>query len=715
MPVSAPAAALATGAVVVTPNNRLARALAEQHERAQMAAGHAAWPTPRALPWNAWLASLWLDALAADAWPSPPALLNATQTARLWERAVAADALDLLDTRGAAERAAHAWTIFHAHAEAQETPAQFNGGGDDAAAFARWARRFERSATDLAAIDNAQLPQSLVAALAQRPFVDARAFVFAGFVEFTPQQTRLIDALRTAGARVDILAVGAGGGTGGGTCSRAQYRTSTDELVAALQWARARTLADATARATIAVVDLSARLPLTLQLADEILCPQAVARARLDGARPYNVSLAPPLATHPLAVAAFDLLELARQKLPLARAAALVRSPFLAGGAALAALRARHERGWRQRNLTELSLNGLIRELGDDDALRQGLLALSQSLRHALPRSPHTWADTFVDALRECGWPGSDAQSSAVYQAYAALSRAIGEWRSLALVEARMDAAAALSSLRAHCARTTFQPESAPARIQVLGVLEAAGLDFDGLWLAGMDADAWPPRVVPEPFLPVSWQRARGVAQASAERSLLRAERLTTQLVASARDVVASHVASTDHPPRSVSPLCNWPISAHPPQPTPTMRAIAAAATLARVADTTLPALAAASRIRGGVRVIELQSDCAFRAAASLRLHADAWPRAGIGLTAMERGNLVHAAMAALWKSLHDQATLRALDDAALRARIDAAVMVAQGGVADARWRAMPPVVAAVEASRLADVVFAFLRQREAV
>ncbi len=702
-------AALDSGAVVVTPNNRLARFIVDAHDRAQQSAGRAVWASARVLPWNAWLGTLWLDALAANAWPTPLALLNAPQAARLWERAVDDDALELLDARGAAERASRAWTAFHAYATPQESPSQFSGGGDDAAAFARWARRFARSATELGAVDAAQLPQQLSEALARVPFAAGPAVVLAGFVELTPQQSRMIDALRKAGAHVDVLDV-AGGEP---SRSRSQYRTPTDELVAALQWARARTLADPLAHATIAVVDLSARLDLVVQLADEILCPRAIAEGHLDRPRPYNVSLAAPLAASPLAVTAFDLLELAQRRLPLARVAALVRSPYVAGGATAAARRARHERMWRERNVSELSLNALIQELTDDDPLRSGLMAMAQGLRYAPPRSPQAWADLLVESLRRCGWPGGDTQSSALYQAYDALSRAIGEWRSLALVEPRMDAATALSSLRAHCARTTFQPESAPSRIQVLGLLEAAGLDFDGLWLAGMDADAWPARVAPEAFLPVSWQRARGVVQAGAEQALLRAERLTRQLAGAAREVVASHVATTDQPPRSVSPLCNWPPRERPPQATPTMRAIASATILERITDSTLPGLPAGSRIKGGVRVIELQSDCAFRAAASLRLHADAWPRPGIGLTAMERGNLVHAAMAALWTSLGDQATLRALDDVALQAQVDAAVAIARGKVSDARWRALPAVIAAVEASRLGGLVFIYLRKHE--
>ncbi len=702
-------AALDAGAVVVTPNNRLARFLANRHDEAQMRAGRGVWPTPRVLPWNAWLSSLWLDGLAAGAFAEPLALLNPTQAARLWERAIGADDVLLLDADGAADRAASAWWTFHAYANAQETIGQFSNGGDDAAAFARWGRRYARAVADLRCVDRAQLPDVLIAALQRLPFLKGRSILLAGFVEFAPQQARLVDAIRAAGADVDSPAAP----SSRVTRSRSEYRTSSDELVAALQWARDRIEEDPGARATIVVDDLLARYDLIVQLADEILRPRAVAAGALEGARPYNLSLAPPLSEHPLAVAAFDLLELTQRRLPLARASALLRSACFSGGAAAAGRRARHEQEWRERNVTDVSLNAFIQGIGDDDALYAGLVSMSRELRNPSPRSPQAWADMLVDALRQCGWPGSDVQSSTLYQAYVALSRAIGEWRSLALVEPRMELRAALASLRAHCARTMFQPESGPARVEILGMLEAAGLEFDGLWLAGMDADAWPPRATPEAFLPASWQRAHGVVQASTDRSLERAARLTAQLTNSARQSIASHVTTTDASARAVSPLCDWPLCPRSPRPTPTMETIAAAPVLDSLVDATLPTLDRGMQIKGGVRIIEMQSDCPFRAAAAWRLRAGAWPRPGIGLTAMERGTLVHVAMASLWSSIDDQATLLAIDDATLRSRIAAAVEVARLGITEARWRSMPAVIAGVESGRLAALMFAFLRKEE--
>jgi ATP-dependent helicase/nuclease subunit B len=709
-------AALAAAATVVTPNNRLARHIAARHVRGQLAAGRSVWPTPRILPWQAWLASLWLDALAADAWAEPPALINATQALRLWGRAVERDLqraggeLALVDPRGAAERAVDAWQAFHMYAERAETPAAFAAEDTDAAAFARWARHYAQACGELRATDIATLADRLADVAPRIVASQPLRIALAAFVELTPQQARLVAALRDAGA--DVRSVDTA--SGNAARRRAEFVTPRDEMVAALQWARARVAADPAATATIAVVDLRERAESIGLLADEILRPQALAAARIDGARPWNLTLAPPLAAHPLVVPALDLIALAQAPLPLARAAALARSPHFRGGTAAAAQRAAAEGSWRNLNMSEISLGAFIAALGDGDPLRDGLATLRDRLHDGSARSPHAWADTFAAALADAGWPGDDTLSSELYQADEALRRALGEWRSLALVDARMGFAEALASLRAHCTRTTFQPQAGPARVEIMGILEAAGQDFDGLWLAGMDVDAWPPRAVPRPFLPAWWQRARGVIGATPESALARAERLTAQLAGAAREAIASHSTTAERPPRRVSPLVAWPLASQPAAPTPTMIALAAAPALERVDDARLPALPAGSTIRGGVRLVEAVSECPFRAAAMFRLAAQPWPRVTLGLSPFERGRLMHAALAELWGKLDGSAALDALDDAALRDVIDDAVAHARSEIPDSRWRRLPPLVVQVEAARLARALETFLRDHEA-
>ena len=78
----------------------------------------------------------------------------------------------------------------------------------------------------------------------------------------------------------------------------------------------------------------------------------------------------------------------------------------------------------------------------------------------------------------------------------------------------------ALARLRRLAAQTLFQPEAPDAPVQILGVLESAGMSFDHLWVMGLSDEAWPIHPRPNPFLPLEAQRQARVPEASLEATL---------------------------------------------------------------------------------------------------------------------------------------------------------------------------------------------------
>jgi exodeoxyribonuclease-5 len=79
----------------------------------------------------------------------------------------------------------------------------------------------------------------------------------------------------------------------------------------------------------------------------------------------------------------------------------------------------------------------------------------------------------------------------------------------------------------------------------------------------------------------------------------------------------------------------------------------------------------------------------------------------------MERGSLVHAALAAFWRDVGDHATLVALAPDVLAKRIAGAVDAAIATLPPGRWRELLAVVADGEAKRLASLVEAWLDAQE--
>jgi hypothetical protein len=203
-------AALAAGVTIVTPNNRLARAIVARHDAAMARAGKRAWHAARVLPWGAWITTLWQDAQDADALDPATRLLSPAAVHYLWERLVAARAADaqpLLDTRGAAALAVDAWELVHAWGAGGESWRAWRDSheappGSDPAAFAAWAEAYTRDLERLSALDPAQLPDALAEVASRVGHWRDREIILLGFLEFTPQQRRLLACLADAGMRV---------------------------------------------------------------------------------------------------------------------------------------------------------------------------------------------------------------------------------------------------------------------------------------------------------------------------------------------------------------------------------------------------------------------------------------------------------------------------------------------------------------------------------
>jgi probable DNA repair protein len=711
MPSVDPAAALAAGILFVTPNKRLARALRVRHDSAQVAAGAVAWPAARALPWSAWLIALWQDALAEGALTAPRALLAPGAAAFLWDRIVAASG-NLLDARGAAVAAADAWTTFHAWREPHETFDAWRHAGisDDVALFAAWAAEFDRTLRTQERFDAAQLPEVLGEAAPRTTRWRGTQVVLAGFLEFSPQQRRLLGTLRAAGMGIVEMPLPI---PTEAARSRAVCASAPDELRAAMAQARAWALELPALRIGVVFDDLRERRAEIRAAADDILCPEIAAQADPDRPRPYNLSLGERLVDVPLVSAAIALLAWPAAPLPVAEAAAVLRARHLPGGPEGWWRRAGLERRWRERGETEITYGAMLVVLPDVD------VGLAERWRRAVPPGggrewPAAWAEAWRTWLDAMGWPGDTPLGSAEWQARDAFWRALGDFAALGDLAGALPRGDAVAALRAALARTLFQPEDTGARIQILGTLEAAGLEFDRLWIAGLSATRWPGSAAPNnPLLPLAWQRERGVPRADARRTLQFAQAATAGFATAAPIVVASHASVEDDAPATVSELvADWQEAA--PAARPTFAGQAAAMAAARPVlesrlDVTGPGLAPGGRAGGGVGVIEAQSECAFRAFARYRLRLREWPGEGVGLTSSERGSLLHRALAAVWGAIGDHARLCALDAAALHREVEAAVALAVAEVDAQRWRALPAPVAAAETERLGTLIGVWL------
>ncbi|HEX8740292.1 MAG TPA: PD-(D/E)XK nuclease family protein [Casimicrobiaceae bacterium] len=716
MSASAVDAALAAGSWVVTPGERLARELAIAFDSRERGSGKAVWPTPRAVSWNAWLDRLWLGALAGGAFARPPTLLARATATELWRGVIDEAAPSLLSVWGAARGAARAWHTFHAWRRSTNEPLPGDASGDapggtDCDAFLRWCTAYRARLEALAAIDRAGLPDLLARHAGARWLAEFAQVVLYAFDALTPQQERFIAAIGAAGVTVVRVA---GEAAPAVTRERAAFASPREELAQALFAARGVVESDGAATVAIVVADLEKRRDGVEALAEEILCPEHLERYAPGAARPYAISLGRALASVPIVATALDLIALAAGgEIDALRAARIVRAPYLPDADARGAQRAAVELRWRASRRLRVDFADVVtalREVEPELALRWSAVP-----RPAAPAQlPRDWARAWSAWLAALGWPGTRMLTSAEWQARDAWTELLGAFAALGSATGRIRADAALSRLSELATEQLFQPQAPIAPIRILGVEEALGLVFDAARLVGFDDEQWPPPARPDPWLPLAWQRARGIPEATPATALARTRRATAQLAAIAPRIVVSHASTVEGSERSASLLfAQWPEAAAAPGDDTRSIALWRARQVDAVVDRCAPPVRSGSRLRGGAGAIESQSACPFQAFARYRLGVAAAPELGAGIGALQRGALLHAALAAFWAETRSSATLATLSPEALAAKVESA---AKAGVAqlDAATRAgLPALIVDGERRRLATTLHAWIEHCE--
>ncbi len=713
-------AALKAGATLVTASQRLARHLASTYGAVQQAQGAPVWEAPDILPWHQWLERFWQESFGLLDADTPQLLLSDYQEQTLWEEVIrAADNENpLLQVPAAARSAREAWQLLHAWK--LSIPRSRESASEDVSAFARWAKAYGQRCTSGHWLDSARLPDAVRNAIAAGRLAPPRSLIIAGFDELTPQQDALLNAVRAAGVTVTPLVPG----DETARVARVGYDDRRAEIHAAAAWARAA-LESGQTRIGVVVPDLSVQRSSIVRLFDEALVPAAL----LPGAevvRPYNVSLGEPLAAWPVIHAALLLLEFGTGSLPVVRLGTLLRSPFLAGATSEASARAQLDALLRQEGEETVSISALLwranAELAKSQAAAPQLYAQLRAWRDAIPaRSkqfvPSAWSEQFAALLKLAGWPGDGQLDSDSHQAVMAWRELFAAFAAQDVVSVRVNYAEALSTLRRMAGERVFQPQTPAAPVQVLGLLEASGLDFDSLWVMGLDDESWPPSPRPNPFLPLDLQRTRGLPHASAERELEFARRLTERLAASAGNVVFSYPLNAGDEKRRASPLLQaFPelLPSNFPAPQPGLAAqLFAARAIETLSDEQAPALAPGSAVKGGTRLFQFQAACPFRAFATLRLDARAPEEPEPGLDAKARGMLLHSALESLWNTLGSHAELCAMAEEALMSAIGAAVHAALEELARDRSQTLTGRFRDIESKRLTRLLRAWLEEEK--
>lgn len=705
--------------LVLCATTRLAQSLRERHAAACLQAGKTQWATLQCRTPDQWLQTL-TDELALRLAPTDGPLawlpLDATQEALMWERVIRADLGDgaaiLFDISAMARSAVEA----HSLCRVWNVACDIEDASEETKRFARWQAQMEQWCAEAGWTSTHALQRATVQALREgAPVTLPARVVLAGFNRTNPLEQSLLVTVKERGTDIVELAQR-------DEAARIEARSYPDadaEVRAVAIWAQSQLQSQPAGQFGIIVPDLGSQRQRLQHALEDALAPHCLRASGAEDPRPFNISLGLPLDRYALVGAALRLLECMAtpHQVTQAQLGELLRSPFWSAHATEAAARSAGEAELRKKLGPAASLVRFADELSHWSG-RAGMpmpqtLAHLQALGQAAgalrkSRPPSAWAAQLQRSLTHCGWLATRSVSSHEFQTRATFFEVLQALARQDALLGAVDSATALSLLRRLCRERIFQPQTeGKPRLQVLGLLEASGLQLDAVWVMGMTDSVWPPPARPNPLLSAQAQRDAQSPNASATVQLQFARAVLTQLTRAGANVVFSWPRSEGASEIAPSPLlARWlpeqalesPASNHWTE----QERLRGNHLAPPLHDTQAPPVPDGENVRGGTSLFRTQAICPAWAFFQYRLGAGRLEEPVEGLDARARGNIVHDCLEHFWNAVKTSAALETMGEAryvqSLEGAVDAAL---QAHDEDPRNDALQPRFRALERQRL--------------
>lgn len=675
---------LHAGETVILPSPRAAGELRRHFDREQRKKGLRAWQPAPVLSWDGWLESLW-SGLTFEGIESR-ILLNPLQERHIWEGVIGASRegtqLPKSSLRQLATLASSALRLAAAHEGLRLL--KRTGESPDAQAFVGWQENFLQQCSVEQLLPRALLPATVTSHLRSRTLPMPSTLRLAGFEDLQPDQQTLLAAARSLGCQVEIYSLQS-------SPASTALQTSVgvpdpeEEVRWAARWLR-RYLENCTEPAPrIALIfpNPAAERPTLEPLLREVLTPELQSVDADLSSTPWHFAAGPPLSSLPLIRDALALLRWLHEDLLPDEISALLLSPFLRHTDE-EEMRARFEAGVLRRDTRlrpELGLAAFL-EMGRNRGLLLPELGAIYRLagegsQIEVAGSHADWAEFLRKLLKSAGWPGQRALSPLEFRASEAWDGLLDLLATLDFRAGRIPFHDFLDLLHSQARAMSTPSPLAGAAIEIVSLPEAEGCFFDLALVLRSTDEHLPSPERTHPLLGWEFQRLSHLPGTDSAATHARSLNQVRALRERCGDVLLLHAEADENGAIRPTPLAaelgfqtkssSDLVSEYalPPQ----------IPTHAFMENTLLPL--PDLNIGGGARLLELQAACAFRAFASLRLASSLPEDLALGLSARQRGSLLHNALERFWGELQTQAVLRDLSadqrEAAVRWAVEGA------------------------------------------
>lgn len=670
---------LSRGAAIITPNNRLSGAILQDYF---MYCNHPTVDKPVCLPYTTALTQTYQQLIFHRPEHTHPILINKSQCLHLWRKIIKSTASitysdGLLHSITESWKHCEQWQISPEDPIFQYTPQTHQ--------FQLWWQEFNVQLKKQHLIHEYQIISYVIKSKAS---LFPSHIIWACFDDFTPEQISLQNHIYSLGAEqfhYDLKE----NNTQSELLAAKDLNEEHQQLIAWLQLK----LEEGKQRIGVVVPELQQRSQFIQRILQQHISPEL-----------FNLSLGQALSEFPLVSHALAWLNLHDNQLTLQQAVLLLQSPYTGYAKEEFIVRSQYLQDSSYLLNQTISLQRFIKELSSSAP------KLAEQLKqlHPYPEkgSPQDWISCFEYRLNALGFPGDYGLNSENYQCINRFTSLFDEFRQLQVITPVMTKNEALEAFKQLAEHTIFQAQTTNAPIQISGLLEASGCEFDCLWVMGLTDQCLPQKTRLSPFIPHPLQRDLLMPHSVPERELKFARQTINRLKNGCSYAIFSYPRLQGDNPHLPSTL----IAKLPKyQLIQILQEQQETVCIISEEETYIVPIGSDELISGGTALLANQAKCPFKAFAEQRLKAQPTEHASDGIDNKERGQIHHKVMELLWHQLKSQQHLLQLSQDALNQSIDQAIHIALSPLQTTHPDSFPDLIQSIEYSRIKKIVLSCL------
>lgn len=318
----------------------------------------------------------------------------------------------------------------------------------------------------------------------------------------------------------------------------------------AAKWASRIIETEPTATVAIVCPNLHNKRIEIIEKLQDIFEPQWILPENKSYTPPFDVSMGEPITNMPIIKRALFYLGIVNNQVESGQINSVIQDVFICADKEERLRRRQFALSMRDNRNYKTSLVKLAMRAGCPQDLKNKLSKYCRTMtNHPGKLTPANWAQLFHEALKALGWSLDLSVNEIEKRTLQKWGDCLDTLCGLDLHLGEISKNLAFSILANLCSATYVNAVNPGSPISVLGSLEAAGIDFDYIWVLDCNENVFPPPAKLNPCLPISLQVDNDMPHCSGDKEYRFTQTLFSRYQRSCGQLITSYSVQDNYGP----------------------------------------------------------------------------------------------------------------------------------------------------------------------